>query len=282
MRIVVKQPCSGTKEMISFIDQADFSTLRIEECGKVTQKEKWNLTKHAHHTIEMLYFVEAKARINMASKVLYGTLGDIVIYPPGHMHEEQVGLDTAHTCMYLRFDLKSQCSLTTPFQVKDKTNKMYWLFNELVEIYEMNESLSDKRLMTLYIEALMLNIKQNLELSMEENLDLVEGVKHYINKNYQEELTVNKLAQQFFVSPSYLSRRFVYKKGISPMQYVIKVRIEQAKKLLGIKEIPITEIASLVGVNDPKYFSRLFKKETNYTPSQFRKIYIDSSEKSTF
>lgn len=282
MRVVAKNIYTSIKEVSDFIEQADFSTLVIEECGYVTQKEKWNLTEHSHHNIEMIYFVEAKARIHMTNKVIYGTLGDLIIYPPGHLHEEHIGTAPAQTCMYLRFELNSQSCLKTPFQLKDKTNKLHWIFNEIIELSSDKGKVVDEHLLQLYIQILLLNVQKNIELSLEEDLDLVEGVIHYIKKNYKEELTVNELAGQFFVSPSYLSRRFAYKKGISPMQYVTKIRIERAKKLLAIKEIPITEIAELVGVSDPKYFSRLFKKETTYTPSQFRKIYIDSSEKSTF
>lgn len=277
-----KNICLGVKEIINFIEHADFDTIRLEECGRVTQREKWNLTKHAHHTIELIYLVEAKARINMESKVLYGTLGDMLIYPPGHMHEEQVGAETKQICMYLRFDIKSKGVLKTPFQLKDSTHKIYWILKELVETYQEEASISNERLIKLYIEALLLNIKKNLELSIDKKIDLVEGVVHYVKNNYKEELTVEKLSDLFFVSPSYLSRIFVKGKGISPMQYVMKIRIENAKKLLGIQDISIAEIAEAVGIGDPKYFSRVFKKETAYTPSEFRKIYTHSSEKSTF
>ena len=59
--------------------------------------------------------------------------------------------------------------------------------------------------------------------------------------------------------------------GVTPMQYIISLRIQQAQRLLGTSEYNVTEVSSLVGYDNPLYFSRLFKKQTGMSPSEYRK-----------
>lgn len=58
---------------------------------------------------------------------------------------------------------------------------------------------------------------------------------------------------------------------MTPMQYIISVRMTNAQQLLGTTEYNITEIASVVGYDNPLYFSRLFKKQTGLSPTEYRK-----------
>ena len=58
---------------------------------------------------------------------------------------------------------------------------------------------------------------------------------------------------------------------MSPMQYIISLRIANAQRLLGTMDYNVTEIASIVGYDNPLYFSRLFKKQTGLSPSEYRK-----------
>ena len=58
---------------------------------------------------------------------------------------------------------------------------------------------------------------------------------------------------------------------MTPMQYIISVRIENAQRLLGTLDYNVTEVASIVGYDNPLYFSRLFKKQTGMAPTDYRK-----------
>lgn len=275
---MVKNTYLAMEQMIGFIEKADFKTIYLEECGQVEQGSQWDLSKHAHDKLEMIYMVDAKARINMSSQTLYSTWGDLIVYPPHHMHQEFVDVASSQKCIFLRFDIKSEGILQEPLKLKDRENKIYWILNEMVGLDINEKNGQDIHLMSIYIQALLINIKKNLLSLREEEIDLVESAISYIKQHHSEDLSVKRLANMFYVSTSYLSRKFVKKVGVSPMQYVNQVRIEKAKKLLCIGEMPVNEIAESVGIDDPKYFSRLFKKETQFTPSEFRKNYKDSSE----
>lgn len=83
-------------------------------------------------------------------------------------------------------------------------------------------------------------------------------------------LTVSEIAQQLYVSKDYLRHLFKEYVGKSPIQYILRARIEKAGGLLAQRELRIGEIAEKCGFENVYYFSRFFHKATGQTPSQFR------------
>lgn len=87
----------------------------------------------------------------------------------------------------------------------------------------------------------------------------------------QSELTLNQIADELGFTPNYLSVRFKEETGIGFNKYLLNIRIARAKELLPDVRYKIYEIAYMVGMNDEKYFSRIFKRETGETPVAYRK-----------
>lgn len=93
----------------------------------------------------------------------------------------------------------------------------------------------------------------------------------YINDHYSEPLSLTALARHFHFNPSYLSTYFTAhnKEGFS--EYLNKVRVDKAAELLRSSAAPISEIGSMVGYSDHSYFTKVFKKLTGCSPSQYRR-----------
>lgn len=96
-----------------------------------------------------------------------------------------------------------------------------------------------------------------------------ELTEHYTDENYQ----LNSLAAQADMSEVHFRRCFKEIYHVSPQQYLMELRLTNAKELLRYDTTPIAEIAQQSGFADPCYFSRLFKHKTDYTPSQYRKLF---------
>lgn len=95
----------------------------------------------------------------------------------------------------------------------------------------------------------------------------------YVHEHYNEEINLDSLAHFMHLNKSYVSRFFKETVGMTFSSYLRHYRIEQAKKLLRTSELTITEIAEQVGYPELTYFSRIFKKETNLTPNEFKQIF---------
>lgn len=95
--------------------------------------------------------------------------------------------------------------------------------------------------------------------------------KSYIEKNYADpDLSLGKVAGAIHISPNYLSTLFKEKIGQNFSEYLADVRIRQAEKLLVTTDLSVTEIASRVGYQNINYFSMIFKKITNMSPSKYQ------------
>ena len=93
----------------------------------------------------------------------------------------------------------------------------------------------------------------------------------YIENNFCDpSLDICTVCNEEFISASSLQRAFVQHLGMSPMQYVIKLRMDKALRLLMENILSVKEISTLCGFADEKYFSRAFKKRYGYPPSRLR------------
>ena len=99
--------------------------------------------------------------------------------------------------------------------------------------------------------------------------------QHYIEQHYMENVTVEKLSNLGYMSKTTFNRRFKAETGITPIEYLIEVRIKMAKLMLKRKENQITDIALRCGFGSSAHFSSCFMKSTGLCPSQYRDKFAD-------
>ncbi len=93
----------------------------------------------------------------------------------------------------------------------------------------------------------------------------------YFNDNYHTEISIEGYASSRGMSVSWFIRNFKKYAGITPMQYIVSARMANAQVLLETTNCTVTEIASIVGYDNPLYFSRQFRKQKGVSPSDYRK-----------
>ena len=106
--------------------------------------------------------------------------------------------------------------------------------------------------------------------SLEECSTSIKLVLEYLVSNYDKPIDKDYLAQITFTHPSHLSRKFKKETGKTVIGYQQMLRMNRAKYLLESENLPIEEISWFVGYEDSSYFSRVFKKEFGYTPTEYR------------
>lgn len=99
-------------------------------------------------------------------------------------------------------------------------------------------------------------------------------VLDYMSIHYPRDLSLNELAELIDITPSHLCKLFKKRMGVTPIQYLIRIRLQEAKKqLLLHPNAPIQKIACAVGYPDTSYFTKIFKHQEGITPSRFRHLH---------
>lgn len=105
----------------------------------------------------------------------------------------------------------------------------------------------------------------------------MENARRYFNEHYNEAINIEEFAASRSMSVSWFMRNFKQVTGMTPMHYILVSRINNAVSLLETTDYNVTEISTIVGYDNPLYFSRLFKKQKGVSPTEYRKILHDHS-----
>lgn len=101
---------------------------------------------------------------------------------------------------------------------------------------------------------------------------LIRSVLKYVNKNYNDSnISLNMIAANYNASPSYMSTKFKEQVGINFIKYLNELRVKKAKKLLKDTSFKVYDVSGKVGYDDVRYFSRIFRTYTGYTPTGYQK-----------
>jgi len=100
---------------------------------------------------------------------------------------------------------------------------------------------------------------------------IMKVITDYIDKRFNRELPISELAETINLSEDYFSAKFKESMGISPHQYIMSKRLDEAKHLLRHTDSSIEEISKMVGYTNQAYFATIFKRHFGMTPTQYKK-----------
>ena len=103
------------------------------------------------------------------------------------------------------------------------------------------------------------------------NVDIIRKTREFIRANYKKKIKLIDISKAIYLSPYYLSHIFKKETGSTLLEYLTKVRIEEAKYLLENTQWNTTRISFEVGCSDQSYFCKVFKKSESISPSDYRK-----------
>lgn len=113
----------------------------------------------------------------------------------------------------------------------------------------------------------------NLEEDESDSTQVMKVAKEYIEEHFAENLKLEDVAEQVYLAPNYFGVLFKKEMGCTFSAYLIQLRIEKAKGLLKSVQYNVSEIANMVGYQDVRHFSRLFKEHVGLVPKEYRKIH---------
>ncbi|NRG28254.1 response regulator [Bacillus circulans] len=154
--------------------------------------------------------------------------------------------------------------------LKKKEVLAHKLFNGYTNNFLQTQSLRSIDDMIIYITYLVDISLQYIDF-IHSQKNVVNTICDYIDEHYHENITRDNIAKIVYLSPDYITRIFKKEKGLSLVNYIIKKRVDIAKELLIQTTLPVHIISDKVGYGNYSYFTKLFKKETNYTPFEYRR-----------
>ncbi|RIX51200.1 response regulator [Paenibacillus nanensis] len=109
--------------------------------------------------------------------------------------------------------------------------------------------------------------------SRDKERGVIREIAKFLEQRASEDITLQDVANHFYLSREYISRKFKQEMKENISDYIAGIRMNRAKELLGNRGLKISQIAEQVGFQDEKYFSKVFKKWTGCTPNDYRKAH---------
>ncbi|AIQ17907.1 response regulator [Paenibacillus sp. FSL H7-0357] len=113
-------------------------------------------------------------------------------------------------------------------------------------------------------------LESNKVMAREDGRSVVEKAKRYIEDNYHKDLSIEELSEVAGLSISHFCTLFKQISGYTFLEFVTNCRMEKAKYILQNSNVKVYQVAPLVGYQDPRYFTQVFKKATGKTPTEYR------------
>lgn len=270
----------------SDIDINDHSKpLIVSSCGTYHLKSKPSqktFRPNGRSDYQLLYIASGKAHFFFHGIEQIVTAGHMILY---HPNEEQnyvyYGIDNVEV-YWVHFTGSDIVEILDSYDIPSSNPVFYTgtaviyesLFKKIIcELQQ--QSIQFEELSMMYLRQLFLFIQRNLagyhRSSNHAMVDEVELAKNYFHDHYQESISIEEYAHSRHMSTCWFIRSFRTLTGSTPLQYILTIRIANARALLEHTQYNVTEIAALVGFDDPLHFSHVFKKHTGVSPSKYRK-----------
>lgn len=230
---------------------------------------------------QLLYIAAGKAHFLLDGKDVIVTAGHMVLYQPRQMQRyvyygtDQTEVFWVHfTGSEVKKILKScNIPLTGYVFYTGKFPGYQKLFQEMIQELQLCRPHYEE-LLSILLRQLFILISRQLtggpKLASHVQNEMEAAVR-YFTEHYNEDIVIDEYAAGMHRSTVWFIRSFKQYTGITPMQYIISVRLSNAQRLLESTQYNVTEVASIVGYDNPLYFSRLFKKQTGVAPSEYKK-----------
>lgn len=256
-------------------------------------KDFLNGKYHCHDFIEFSYVVSGSVNYRIDDKFHKVNEKTLLVFNPGVYHQESLSKGDETTEIHIGFRnikvdglplnyiLKEHFDAQVEFkQFKDDFHKCCLEIMEEQNACEIGKELILKslimKLIALFLKEInyVKNTKKidRYDFPFYDKSNVVKIILEYFDNNYMNNVSLDDMSRNMYLSSVYISKVFKEKTGESPINYLINLRLEKAKDLLISTESQIKTIAQSVGYNDAYYFSKLFKKYYGHSPCKFRSI----------
>lgn len=245
--------------------------------------EDWASMSHDHHFTEIFYILSGKGSFEIETQSFPIKENDLIIINPGVSHAERSNQQGA--LAYIALGING-------LEFRNLDNNNYAILNftrSKDEIcFYLKILLHEVRMKEPYFENICQNLLEAIiwHIIRRTKVQIIASpsmkstkecrfIEQYLNEHFKEDISLQTLSELTYLNKYYLVHTFKNYKGISPINYLIQIRIDEAKHLLETTNYTIAKIAAQVGFSSQSYFSQIFRKATGHTPNEYRKETIN-------
>lgn len=259
--------------------------LFVGSCGTYHLKTVPKLPTHRPRgrlDYQLLYIASGKAEFYFHGKKEIVTAGHMILYRP---KEEQryyyYGKDQPEV-YWVHFTGNNVKNILRKYGIADDVHTIYTgtsleykrIFSSMIQELQLCRDDYEEMLIHYLMELLIQIHRLPAEKPRKKErfvMHEIEQAVQYFTENYNTPISIDQYAQSHNLSISWFIQNFKQYTGTTPTQYILLLRISNAKDLLENTAYNVSEIANIVGYDNPLYFSRIFKKQSGVSPSEYRK-----------
>lgn len=250
---------------------------------------------HYHGSYEIYYLLTGVRNYFIKDRTYRIEKGDIVLINRNDLHKTTYGGSLTHERILINFEgiymdemlsLIKDIDLLKPFHQGINVLKLKKAEQTMVEqtLFKIMKEAKERgigsetcvRLSVLELLIFIARRAAKPETGTKEHMnqmhEKVSDIVKYINTMYMERMTLQKISENFYISPCYLSRLFKNVTGFTFVEYLNSIRIKEAQRLLKESNLDMGGIAERTGYESTTHFGRVFKEITGFSPLRFRKI----------
>ena len=258
----------------------------VGSCGAyrlTTKKRLPTWSPHGRVDYQLLYVAAGKAHFYIGGEDKLVTAGHMVLYQPKEeQHYEYFGADKPEV-YWVHFTGGDVRNTLRHYDIPLNDHVFYCgtpstyvlLFKQMIEELQTCRVGYEELLEMCFRELLLVVQRTRLEKPSIVSTQVQEEMafaRQYFHEHYNEPINIEDFAQSRHMSISLFMRNFKKVYEISPKQYILNLRMNNAQSLLETTDYTVSEIAAIVGYDNPLYFSRLYHKQKGQAPTDYRKL----------
>lgn len=247
--------------------------------GVVNNVGDWKEKTHSHDFSEIMFVKKGKGIIIINDKKHEVKYGDIIVYNPQDLHLELCYPNEEFKVLFVALkelgESKQRSIIETDNQITSTgVNALRYknYFTDIVE--EMQNKTNNNTDLPIHYAGILVSLvrkifnRKNIDYS--DLASFCEDIKKTIDRDFCIIKRIDDVLMELYVSKYYFSNKFKEMYNVTPLQYLMSLKLKYSEELLKNTDLKISEIAAIIGYDNELYFSRLFKKQNAISATEYR------------